>query len=53
MGRAFTKESDGGFCSRRMKECIYADEDGRCIFTHCAEDEQSESLSKTDAKHQD
>lgn len=35
MSRAFVSERDGSFCTEKMLDCVWADENGRCPFSHC------------------
>lgn len=36
MSRAFTSERDGwAFCKQKMQECMFAEEDGTCMFRQC------------------
>lgn len=35
MSRAFVSERDGSFCTEKMLDCVWADENGRCPFSRC------------------
>ncbi|MEN6420194.1 MAG: hypothetical protein ABFC73_14865 [Clostridiaceae bacterium] len=35
MSRAFVSERDGSFCTERMQDCVWADENGKCPFSRC------------------
>ncbi|HRX58147.1 MAG TPA: hypothetical protein P5075_05175 [Eubacteriales bacterium] len=36
MSRAFTSERDGwAFCKQKMQECMFAEENGTCMFRQC------------------
>lgn len=36
MSRAFVSERDGwAFCTEKMCECMWADENGMCVFSQC------------------
>jgi hypothetical protein len=32
MSRAFVSERDGSFCTEKMLDCVWADENGKCPF---------------------
>ncbi len=35
MSRAFVSERDGSFCTEKMLDCVWADENGKCPFSRC------------------
>ena len=35
MSRAFVSERDGSFCTEKMMDCVWADENGKCPFSRC------------------
>ena len=35
MSRAFVSERDGSCCTEKMQDCVWADENGKCPFSHC------------------
>lgn len=56
MSRAFTSERDGwAFCKAKMRECMFAEEDGGCMFSTCRQepDEKPASASEPAGKQKD
>lgn len=47
MSRAFVSERDGSFCTEKMLDCVWADENGKCPFSRCKrEAEQSKPAAE-------
>lgn len=50
MSRAFVSERDGSFCTEKMRECVWADENGKCPLTECRQEPERPDPADTQVK---
>ena len=50
MSRAFVSERDGSFCTQKMRECVWADENGKCPLTECRQETESAGRTGSQVK---
>jgi hypothetical protein len=52
MSRAFVSERDGSFCTEKMLDCVWADENGRCPFSRCRREAELVKPAPAEAREQ-
>ena len=52
MSRAFVSERDGSFCTEKMLDCVWADENGRCPFSRCRREAELVKPTPAEAREQ-